>query len=73
LFFAAAGFVWHYNATHDATKLLFPFLHLVVSGTPERLGTLSWEVFAGIGVLFTLLALRETLRGRRHRRQDDPE
>jgi len=73
LFFAAAGFVWHYNATHGSTKLLFPFLQVFVSGTPERLGTLSWLLFAGIGVLFTLLALRESLRGRGRQRRDEAD
>jgi hypothetical protein len=73
LFFGVAGFVWNYNATHESTKLLFPFIQAFSSGTPERLGALSWMLFVGIGALFTLLAIARTLRERRQGRQGDTE
>lgn len=70
LFLGAAAYVWHYNQTHASSKLLFPFLQALVDGTPEQLGQWSAGLFAGIGVLFAVLALRDEIRDRRERDED---
>jgi hypothetical protein len=75
ILFAAAGFVWHYNATHDDSYLLFPFLDLVpaLADDLDAQAEWSWRVMAGIGVLSLLLTIGGDLRRRSKRPKSEQE
>lgn len=67
LVFAAAAFVWHYNATHDDSWLLFPFLDAIPSlrGDMEAQAEWSWRIMAGIGLLSLILTIVGDVRRRK--------
>lgn len=64
IFFAAAGFVWHYNGTHEGAWLLFPFLDVVpaLQGDFDAQAEWTWRLFAGIGALMLLWAIAGDVR-----------
>ncbi len=66
IFFAAAGFVWHYNGTHENGYLLLPFLEVVpdFAGDYEAQAAWSWRVIAGIGVTDLVLSIIRDIRNR---------
>jgi hypothetical protein len=66
ILFAAAAFVWHYNATHDDAWLLFPFLDLIPSleGQKDEQADWSWKILAGLGALTLLIAIVGDVRRR---------
>jgi hypothetical protein len=69
LLFAAAAFVWHYNATHDDSWLLFPFLDAIGSlhGKPDEQAELSWRILAGLGAAALVFAVIGDIRNRRRK------
>lgn len=71
LFFAAAGFVWHYNSTHDSSWLLVPFLDLVPSlaGDLDGQAEWTWRILAGLGGVLLLWTIGQDVRGASRRRE----
>ena len=60
LFFAATGFVFWYNAGHADSKVVVPFIEVLVpstAGDPAAMGQASGFVFLGLSVLLTALAV----------------
>lgn len=67
IFFAAAGYIWHYNGTHADSYLLVPFLDAL--GGLETQAEWSWRIMAGIGGVLLLYALGQDLM----RRSPEPD
>lgn len=70
LMFAATGYVWQYNTTHDSSKLVLPFFDVLMpslAGDPAALGERTWQVALGlsIGLLLWEIALHIRAIGRR--------
>ncbi len=70
LFFGAAVYLWRYNGTHDDRKLLFPGVEVLVGPDIQAQGEVTWMLFGGLGVLFTLVAVTRTTRDRRRRAEE---
>jgi len=64
LFFAAAGFVWHYNSTHDSSWVLVPFLDLVpaLADDLDAQAEWTWRILAGIGGVMLLWTIVQDVR-----------
>ena len=68
--FAVAGYVWYHNSTSTGSILLFPFIEYIIpstKGDPATQGAYSAYLFGGLGVLFSLRALRSLVRERGQR------
>ncbi|MBX3274205.1 MAG: hypothetical protein KF729_28315 [Sandaracinaceae bacterium] len=64
LLFGVAGFVWHYNGTHEDSWLLFPLLDLIppLAGDRDAQAQWSWRIFAGLGALVLIANVLGDLR-----------
>ena len=56
LLIAVAVYLWHFNATHDDRKLLFPAVDLLAPDVQTQ-AELSWMLFAGLGVVAAVVTL----------------
>jgi len=76
LFFGGAGYVWHYNETHDDSWLLLPFLDMLASleGDVEAQAEWTWRILVAIGALMLVWTFVDDVRrrGRRKAREDEP-
>ena len=66
--FAAAAYVWWFNANHTDSVVMLPFVDSIVpstKGDPAAQGEVSAWIFAGLGSVFFARALWSTLRSRR--------
>lgn len=64
IFFAAAGFVWHYNGTHEGSWVLFPFLDLIpaLADDLDAQAEWTWRLFVGIGVVLLVWTIGGDVR-----------
>ena len=64
IFFAAAGFVWHYNGTHEDSWVLFPFLDLIpaLADDLDAQAEGTWRLFVGIGALLLVWTIGGDVR-----------
>lgn len=64
LLLAAAVYLWHFNSTHTARKLLFPGVELLAGPDVETQAALSWMLFAALGLVTALIAVAQRPRNR---------
>ena len=62
VFFAAAGYVWHYNGSHEGSYILLPLLDAV--GDLKAQSAWTWRILAAIGALTLIQTLIEDGRDR---------
>ena len=70
--FAAAAYVWWYNANHTGSVVMLPGMDVIApstKGDPAAQGEMSAWVFAGLGGLFLVRAIWGTVRENRLRRE----
>lgn len=70
LLLGAAAFVWHYNATHEGSWLLFPFLDAIPSLRGDRDAQAEWSfrIVAAIGLVSLVVAIAQDVHRRRAER-----
>ncbi len=64
LFFAAAGYLRHYNSTRTDSAMVFPFIDVVAGPKLADQQQASFYLLLGLGALTTLVALYDTFRVR---------
>lgn len=69
---AAAFGVYQYNQTHETQKIFLLGLNLVFGDDPDVLAARTWQILAGVGVLWLFIDVMNGLR-KRGRKDDAAE